>query len=51
MSAFHPKATEQRTRFYVGSVPLPDVPCVGISSHTARTSYARSRFGLVVKGG
>jgi hypothetical protein len=24
MSAFHPKATEQRTRFYVGFVPAAD---------------------------
>jgi hypothetical protein len=24
MSAFHPIATEQRTRFYVGSVPIGD---------------------------
>jgi hypothetical protein len=24
MSAFHPKATEQRTQFYVGSVPCVD---------------------------
>ena len=26
MSAFHPIATEQRTRFYVGFVPLSDIP-------------------------
>jgi hypothetical protein len=25
MSAFHPKATEQRTQFYVGFVPCVDV--------------------------
>ena len=24
MSAFHPKATEQRTQFYVGFVPIAD---------------------------
>ena len=26
MSAFHPIATKQRTQFYVGSVPVPDIP-------------------------
>jgi hypothetical protein len=25
MSAFHPKATEQRTQFYVGFVPTTDI--------------------------
>jgi hypothetical protein len=25
MSAFQPKATEQRTQFYVGSVPIGDI--------------------------
>jgi hypothetical protein len=25
MSAFHPKATEQRTQFYVGFVPIADI--------------------------
>ena len=25
MSAFHPKATEQRTQFYVGFVPISDI--------------------------
>jgi hypothetical protein len=25
MSAFHPKATEQRTQFYVGFVPTADI--------------------------
>ncbi len=26
MSAFHPITTEQRTQFYVGSVPIGDTP-------------------------
>ena len=25
MSAFHPKATEQRTQFYVGFVPIANI--------------------------
>jgi hypothetical protein len=36
MSAFHPIATEQRTQFYVGLVPLPD------SCSAAKKRFIRS---------
>jgi hypothetical protein len=35
MSAFHPKATEQRTQFYVGFVPISD-------AYYSMTSSARA---------
>ena len=43
-SAFHPIATEQRTQFYVGFVPKPDIG--RISRKTVGKNYLAVRAGL-----
>ena len=42
MSAFHPKATEQRTQFYVGSVPKAAVSNRSNAAPYSITSSARA---------
>jgi hypothetical protein len=39
MSAFHPKATEQRTQFYVGFVPDSDNTPYNLGPATASSFY------------
>jgi hypothetical protein len=46
MSAFHPLATEQRTQFYVGFVPIAD-----LGHRDARKSRVRARYPRVATAG